>query len=349
MGFRRRCFVLGCALWASGCATDANDERSWGEPLAARPESKDDWVLVFADEFDASAVDTSFWSPLSGDLVHPSTSNSASPEMASTRDGSLFISTEPTPDDETFPYRSAYLETRGRFAQTYGKVEFRARGQYAPGLWYAVWARPWENAIPEIDIEFLAENVNQAWFVSHWDLPPAPADQRRRFTTVSGIDITYFHTYSVVWNPELVEWQIDGEPYMRVTGAGVPHEPMFWVMNAWVGGWAGKPGKGTIFPARFEVDWFRVYRQRAWLVEPSIRVVKPKDAYGADETIDVDLADFERTARVEVREGDHLLATLPKPPFRFAAKNLGRGRHDLDFTGSDGARSATTKIVVNVR
>ncbi|HVH45060.1 MAG TPA: glycoside hydrolase family 16 protein [Labilithrix sp.] len=350
MGFSIRSLLLGSSLLVSACASDeGGTDRSYDEPLSSIAGSDDEWVLVFGDEFDSNALDTSIWSALSGDLVHSSTLNSASPSMASVADGSLFVSAVPTPEDKAFPYTAGYLETRGRFAQTYGKIEFRVRCKYAPGLWYAVWGRPWQSAVPEIDIEFLAENVTEVWFVNHWDLPPVPAADRREFTTVGGLDITDFHTYSVTWKTDLVEWQIDGKPYMRITGRGVPHEPVFWVMNAWVGGWAGTPGKGTVFPADFEIDYFRVYRMRDWPVEPSIRVVRAKETYGAADTIDVELADFERSARVEVWEGPKLVGTMTTPPFKFEAKNLARGAHELTLVGTDGTRKASMTIAPNVR
>lgn len=337
-----------CALSFAACASAGENEIAFDSPLPAGAQSTEDWVLVYGDEFDG-ALDTSVWRALTGDLVHKSTMNSASPSMATVEAGSLVVSAVPTPEDPVFPYTAGYLETRGRFAQTYGKIEFRARGGYAPGLWYAVWGRPWRSAVPEIDIEFLAENVNQAWLVNHWDLPPVPADERRRFVTVGGIDITELHTYVVIWKEDLVEWQIDGKPYLRVSGKGVPHEPVFWVTNAWVGGWAGTPSRNTVFPARFEIDSFRIYREREWPVAPSVLVANAKEAYGSDETIDVWLADFERSARVEIWEGADRLATLVRPPFTLAASNLARGAHTLTIVGTDGARTASTTLTTTVR
>ena len=60
----------------------------------------------------------------------------------------------------------------------------------------------------------------------------------------------------------------------------------------------------------------------------------------------VELADFERTAGVEVWEGDALLATLPRSPFRFPTKNLSPGTHALKLVATDGARTATPSVDV---
>jgi hypothetical protein len=190
--------------------------------------------------------------------------------------------------------------------------------------------------------------VTQAWLVSHWALPPLPADQRRSFVTVNGVDITQFHVYAIVWTPDAVEWRIDDAPYMRVTGKSVPHEPVFWVLNVWAGGWGGKPNPQTRFPAHFEVDWFRVHRLATWPTEPQIRVRDLRDRYSVGDTIDVELADFDRGAKVEIREGDQLLATLDHPPFRFSPRPLAKGAHVLAITGTDGARRATTTLPCTV-
>lgn len=348
----------------SGCTTEdevgTNTERSINDPLpgiAARQRaSGEDYVLVFEDNFDGTSMDPSKWFVRRRDVHQKQTLNSASPEMASTRDGSLRMSAKPTPENPAYPYTAAYIDTDGLFAQTYGKIEFRMRGQHAPGLWYAVWARPWStNAVPEIDVEFLARNTTQVWLVNHWDVPPIPADDRRQYMTVGGMDITQFHTYSILWTREFVEWQIDGKTYMHVEGRGVPHEPMFWIMNSWVGGWAGDVSPSTVFPAEFEVDYFRVYRPKVWLTDPSIRVGNARDRYSVGDTIQVEIADFDADVQVEMwdgspSQGGRLVRTMTKAPFHFSPRELTKSMHSLTFVAKDGSgtRQAVTSVNATV-
>jgi len=339
--------LVACSFFAA-CGADDAPAQAFHAPLEASTSGTDaDWVLVFADEFDGSAIDAAKWTPFEGDPRHKSTINTTSRSLAAVRDGSMFVSAIPTPEDAAFPYATGYVDTRGLFAQTYGKIEFRARCMYAPGVWYALWGRSWKNLVPEIDLEFLAENINQAWLVNHWGVPPVPADQRRGFTTVDGLDITKFHTYTIVWKHDLIEWAIDGKPFRRVTDpAHIPQEPMFWVMNAWVGGWGGIPGPSTIFPASIEVDHLRISRLREWTTPAVIQIDQPKATYARSGAIDVELADFDALARVEVWDGDSLVETLTKPPFRFAPKALAPAAHKLTFVGTDGSRTATTVLDV---
>lgn len=341
-------FVAWSMALLAGCTADRAPPTAFANPLPDRVESEA-WVVSFSDEFDASAIDTTKWFAWSGDLRHASTINDASPSLAVVRDGSIFLGAAPTPENKAFPYATGYVDTRGLFAQTYGRIEFRARAQYAPGVWYALWGRSWSNLVPELDIELLAEDITQAWFVNHWAVAPLPPDERRGFSTVDGMDITLFHTYAITWKPDVVEWQIDGKPYRRVIDpAKIPHEPMFWVMNAWVGGWGGTPSAATQFPAELEVDYLRIYRLSEWLTEPVIRVVDPKEKVAASETIDVELADFGAGAQVEVREGAALVGRLATPPFRLRAGALKAGPHSLMFVGTDGARTASASLEVTI-
>lgn len=360
-------FVTCAALLAAACApADAVATRSFDNPLPPLPAEESaaaaatgaadgtagpvvpEWVLTFDDELDASAFDDTRWFVFDGDPHHKDTLSSASRSQATLHDGSAFISAARRPENAAFPYVAGYVDTHGRFARTYGKIEFRARCKYAPGVWYALWGRAWADLVPEIDIEFLAEDITQVWLVNHWGVLPLPADQRRGVTTVDGADITVFHTYTIVWKPSLVEWQIDGKPYRRVTDEHVPREPMFWTMNAWVGGWAGTPGPATQLPAAMEIDYLRIWRLGRSPAPAAIRISGGKSSYGAGETIDVEVADFDAPAHVEVWDDTTRVASLDTVPFRFSTRQLARTTHSLTFIASDGARTASTTLAVMI-
>lgn len=346
-----RATVLAWGLAA--CAATSSDEPSGVVGISAPlppstiASSPDAWTLTWADDFDVDGeLDLSKWIIWEGDRHHKTILNSSSREAVRQKDGALLVSAFPTPNDPNFKYTAGFISTEGTFAQTYGKVEFRLRGDYAPGLWYAVWGRVWSApAVPEVDIEFLAENPTQVWFVNHWALPPLPADERRGFTTVNGFDITVWHTYTVTWTPALLEWLIDGKTYMRAEGRGVPHDPMFWTVNAWVGGWAGIPGASTKFPSHFELDYLRVYRPAEWLTDAQIRVVNPRDRVPIETTIDTAIADFDPGASVEVWDGTVRLVTMTKPPFKWKP-TVPKGPHAFTFKATDGTRVASTKADV---
>jgi beta-glucanase (GH16 family) len=60
-----------------------------------------------------------------------------------------------------------------------------------------------------------------------------------------------------------VVWYFDGGEVYRV-GADLPHQPMYIIANLAVGGnWPGSPDETTVFPAYFDIDYIRVYRDPA--------------------------------------------------------------------------------------
>lgn len=317
--------------------------------LAGPPASSAGDTLVWSDEFSGSVVDYTKWYIHANQGRPGDALNSFTREAISVHDGSLFVTASATPDDPVQAYTSGRIDTFGRFARTYGKVEFRARFPYAPGVWYAVWGKPQTATFPEIDVEILGKNSTQVWFVNHWGAPPLPRDQTRKFVTVPEIDITQFHVYTIVWKPDLVEWQIDGMPYMQSTGAGVPSTPVAWTINGWVGGW-GASNTTPAVPATFEVDYFRVYRQDGLIAEPAIRVMNPKAQYATtSDGIDVEPSNFDEACfHVEVYEGTKILETLRPWPYRFAPKSLASGAHTLTFVATDGVRRASTSLDIEI-
>ena len=77
--------------------------------------------------------------------------------------------------------------------------------------------------------------------------------------------------FTVVWEKDVVEFQVDGHRYKRITPADLPvgaqwvyGHPFFLLLNLAVGGsWPGYPDTTTKFPQRMVVDWVRVYSRTA--------------------------------------------------------------------------------------
>lgn len=313
-----------------------------------RTSPDDPEVLVFAEEFDGAHLDSLRWNASSGFKGHGGITNTTAIENAVPRDGMLEVTTDRTPPSQEHPYVSGWVDTLGKFARTYGRITFRARFGYAAGVWYALWGRPWNKPFPEIDIEVVnrpAEALTQVYFVNHWAAPPLPADERRSFVMFKQ-DVSAMHDYELLWKPGSLAWSIDGEHKMDAKPQGVPEDPVYWIINGWVGGWAGGPNETTPFPNTFAVDHLRVYRVGGLIAPPQIMIPPRKSgAWARRESMRVAIANFdEACVHVQMWDDNTLLKTKSRPPFHFPLASLEQGQHRLSFTATDGLRSVTTVV-----
>ncbi|MHB1323018.1 MAG: glycoside hydrolase family 16 protein [Coriobacteriia bacterium] len=217
-------------------------------------------ALIFEEDFAGEAVDLRRWQTemawgryTTGQLEH------YDPSALLVRDGGLtIVASEDTWRDR--PYRSGVIATFGRHEFTYGYFEIRARMPKGRGLWPAFWLRASDSdSGAEIDVvEFLGHEPRTVHMALHYDTAGGGhLEPQHSFT---GPDFTAdHHTYAIDWSPDAVVWYIDGVERWRRT-EGVPSEPMYLIANLSVGGeWPGSPDGDTGFPARYEIDWIRVY------------------------------------------------------------------------------------------
>ncbi len=320
--------------------------------LTGPPTSTPGDVLVFSEEFDGAALDPLKWNVGTGYKGHGGISNSSAAANVVVRDGSLEITTERNESDQEHPYVSGWIDNVGKYARTYGKMEMRARFPSAAGVWYAVWGRPWSQSFPEIDIEIVnrpSDPVSDVYFVSHWAAPPLPANDRRSYVMFEQ-DVSELHTYTVLWKPGSLEWQLDGVTKMVALPPGVPDLPVHWIINGWVGGWVGNPTTSTPFPNTFALDYFRVYRVDGVVADPLVRINNTRTKYARKDSIVVSIANFdEACAHVAMYDGERLTRTTSTLPFKFALSALTKGQHKLTFVATDGVRRTTTSVDANIQ
>lgn len=175
-------------------------------------------------------------------------------------------------------YTSASLTTRDRRTWTYGRFEMRARIDVRSGLWPAFWtvgdAGRWPQK-GEIDImEYyrghLLANVIWGRKGRKGTLENA---QKYPLAEIGGREwAEEFHLWRLDWTEEAVRIFVDGEMLNETKLAGIaasddgslPHpfrHPHYLILNLAVGGTAGGDPSGTKFPARYEIDWVRVYQK----------------------------------------------------------------------------------------
>jgi beta-glucanase (GH16 family) len=243
--------------------------------LVAQPWSPDDgaaasgppadWVQVFADEFDGTALDRSVWQPdrsghLAGIPFNPVPENAwFDPGNVTVADGSLVFTLEEERrrlEGRAYGYSSGMVQSNDAIALTPGRyVEARIRFPGCPGCWPAFWLHPLDRWPPEIDVaEFLESGSESRPSFNYID----PAEKKTGPDMFGDDDVDYrdgFHTYGVLWEGSRVVPYLDGRAYAELTATeNVPSLPMMIILNLSVrGGYDTEPGE------RMLVDWVRVW------------------------------------------------------------------------------------------
>jgi len=257
---------------------------------AAPPRS--DLQLVWADEFDRDgAPDPANWTYERG-FVRNQELQWYQPENARVERGLLVIEARrervanpsydaASPDWKrnraAAEYTSASVTTRGLHSFTYGRFEMRARIDTRPGLWPAFWtvgaSGPWPHN-GEIDIMEYYRGMllaNAAWGGVErgraiW------ADTRTPIASSFPADwSSQFHVWRMDWDERAITLSVDDRLLNDVDlshttnqdGSGVNpfHAPQIIILNLAVGSTGGDPAQ-TTFPARYEIDYVRVYQRR---------------------------------------------------------------------------------------
>lgn len=268
-------------LNATAAKTDAivkiqNDDTYTAEVTAdgyITPASYPGMSLVWSDEFDSTALNTSNWNyELGGggwgnsELEIYTSQN----ENSFVKDGYLTI--QALKNQYNNNYTSARLTTKGKKEFTYGRIDIRAKMPIGQGIWPALWmlggnisSVGWP-ACGEIDImEYLGNDTKTVYGTAHYN------DGGHKYKgsnyQVSAAENYHdkFHVFTIIWQEGSMEWFVDYHRYFMVTPFTVSYDafnlPQFFIFNVAVGGaWPGNPNSSTTFPQSMIVDYVRVFQ-----------------------------------------------------------------------------------------
>lgn len=265
--------------------------------------------LVFSDEFNGDAIDSSKWNTsltwgdsriINGEqqyFVDTQNDPDFGYDPFSFTGESMIINAIPVTDelrpnlpavcDEADPtgldrceFLSGALSTFDKFQFIYGYTEGRIKVSGAPGALssfylYHRYAGSKRHA-PEIDIvEYLGENPfgdENAFQTYHFGDPNTEITRSAPTMSHANPDGGNYadgewHTFGVLWEPQLVIWYIDGVEVKRLFGPQVSRQPMN-IVNYLVAGseWAPTPDitNAALFPIQFEADYIRVYQREEY-------------------------------------------------------------------------------------
>ncbi len=241
------------------------------------------WKLVWSDEFNGLALDTSKWEfevnaqgGGNNELQYYVTNN------VSVRDGVLSIEARREYYEGTEGarnYTSSRIRTRFKGDWTHGRFDIRAKLPKGKGIWPAIWMMPtdehyggWPNS-GEIDImELLGHEPNKVHGTLHYgDAAKGHASQGASHKRAQGTFSDDFHVFRLDWDPGAMRWYVDDHLYQTQTNWHTRTKPFpapfdqrfHMILNLAVGGnWPGNPDSTTVFPQTMAVDYVRVYGKR---------------------------------------------------------------------------------------
>jgi len=72
---------------------------------------------------------------------------------------------------------------------------------------------------------------------------------------------TAFHTYGMLWGTTDIKWYLDGQLVGTAPVYDSTNQPMFLLLQMWIGGWTGGTDASTPDELKTEVDWVRVWQK----------------------------------------------------------------------------------------
>jgi beta-glucanase (GH16 family) len=228
------------------------------------------YKLVWSDEFDQTAVNTTNWNfNIGGEGWGNNEQEYYTDKNATIEDGNLVITCKPETTGSN-AYTSSRMTTKGKREFLYGKIEAKIKIPAGQGLWPAFWmlgANIDQVNWPlcgEIDI---MEHINADsifYGTLHW-----VNDQKVSAGNKLNAAPEDFHVYTIEWNEDAISWLLDGNKYHSVQikdniqSTEEFHKPFFILLNLAIGGdWPGQTIDKSKLPAKMLVDYVRVYQKQ---------------------------------------------------------------------------------------
>jgi beta-glucanase (GH16 family) len=242
------------------------------------PPNKEQWKIVFLDEFDGAALDRSKWDPYytwgkKGTVErHQNYDAWVLDENTTLENGLLRLKCEPDRDN-----RHAYTYSTGVVTATHlicrsgdyieAKMKIphgRSDAEYSNGLWPAFWLTGRTSWPPEIDIhEFFGCNTYYQTTMHSSD----PNEEGSHLRIAAPEATTAFNIYAVHWRLDAKVDIYFNNQLQGTLAEPDPYDDMVLIINFGIHGpkdeqtWLGDASRNT-YPQYYDVDWVRVWRKK---------------------------------------------------------------------------------------
>lgn len=246
-----------------------------------------EWRLVWSDEFDGDAIDTSKWRlKTREDHTLGATFFSDDPRHVRVENGVLKLIARRGPLGR---YTSGMVETQHITSWQYGRFEARIKVPRGKGTNAAFWMMHRTPTIEkwplggEIDIvEQLGRQPHRAYSAIHFK-GEENVPHGGRYESPTPL-YENFHVYAVEWTETGFALFVDGNKYADVRDIPqsrpdrplYPYDRAYFIMlsNVIGGKWPGMPGLFATWPKTMEIDWVRVYQRPG---DRMVRGEEPRD------------------------------------------------------------------------
>lgn len=246
------------------------------------------WSCTFVDNFDSRTLDSRKWvtvqTAANGYRIGPEC-YVASANNVAVRNGALQLTArrEAAPftckspyGDFTTQYTGGFVTTWSKFAQAYGRFEFRAKMPSAKvaGVHSAMWLYPNDQskyglggASGEIDVaEYYSAYPDRVIPYVHYNGDADDANATNNYCMMTSPE--NFHTYLLEWTPTTITISYDGAVCIRDSWSAVGltspapfDQPFFLNLTQGLGleGTLNQLGSTTPLPAVMQVDYVKVW------------------------------------------------------------------------------------------
>ncbi len=236
-----------------------------------------EWKLLWEDSFEKEGfLDPAKWNVIKRNKADWGNYMSDHKDCIWIKDGKLILRGIVNDDRsvDTVPYLTGGVNTKGKFAYQYGKVEIKAKLENAKGAWPAMWMladEPKYGKYPrngEID---LMEHLNFEDKIyqtvhSYYTLELKEKKNPLYYKTTK-VNTENYNIYGMEWFPDKLVFTLNGEEsfvYPRLENVDPtqwPFDQPFYIMiDMQLGGsWVGEVEPKDL-PVQMIIDWVKVYK-----------------------------------------------------------------------------------------